>query len=97
MWVDPADPQHIIAGPAGGVSRNGRIEESHDGGQTWRLASDGMQTPWSRHMVERFAQIDKDLFAVLSNGELWSKRLGGSEWQRVLPEITHIKAIAASN
>lgn len=56
---------------ADGVSRNGRIEESYDGGQTWHLASDGMMSAsWSRHMVERFVQLDNDLFAVLSNGAL---------------------------
>jgi hypothetical protein len=46
-------------------------------------------------MVERFVQIDNDLFAVLSNGELWLKRLGESSWHRVLSEIHQIKAIAA--
>jgi photosystem II stability/assembly factor-like uncharacterized protein len=96
IWVDPGDAQHIIAGPADGVSRNGRIEQSFDGGKTWQPASDGMQVPWRRHMVERFFQKDKDLFAVLSNGELWSKRLGESKWHHILPEITAIKAIAAS-
>jgi photosystem II stability/assembly factor-like uncharacterized protein len=96
IWVDPVDPQHIIAGPADGVSRNGRIEESYDGGKTWHLASDGMMpTPWSRHMVERFVQLDNDLFAVLSNGELWLKRLDQSSWNRILSEIHQIKAIAA--
>jgi hypothetical protein len=63
IWVDPANPQHLIAGPADGVSRNGRIEESNDGGYTWQLASDGVApAPWSRHMVERFVQLDNDLF-----------------------------------
>jgi len=96
VWVDPINPQHMIAGPADGVSRNGRIEESYDGGQTWQLASDGMTpTPWSRHMVERFVQLDNDLFAVLSNGELWLKRVDESSWHRVLSEIDQIKAIAA--
>jgi photosystem II stability/assembly factor-like uncharacterized protein len=96
IWVDPANAQHIIAGPADGVSRNGRIEESYDGGQTWHLASDGMMpAPWSRHMVERFVQLDNDLFAILSNGELWFNRLDGSSWHRILSEIHQIKAIAA--
>ena len=95
VWVDPNDPQHIIAGPADGVSRNGRIEESSDGGQTWQLASDGMQqTPWQSHMVERFVQFDNDLFVVLSNGEFWLKRLDESSWHRVLSEIDQIKAVA---
>jgi hypothetical protein len=97
VWVDPNDHQHLVAGPADGVSRNGRIEESRDGGRTWHPASDGMNTPWARHMVERFLQVDDELFAVLSNGELWSKKLSGPKWDRILPEINQIKAIAANN
>jgi hypothetical protein len=96
IWVDAVDYLHMIAGPADGVSRNGRIEESHDGGKTWHLASAGLAaTPWPKHMVERFVQSDDDLFAVLSNGELWLKRLSESSWQRMLPEINQIKALAA--
>src|SRR5262249_9567889 len=30
VWVDPADPEHLVLGPADDVSHNGRIEESHD-------------------------------------------------------------------
>jgi photosystem II stability/assembly factor-like uncharacterized protein len=94
VWADPNDPQHLIAGPADGVSRNGRIEESNDGGHTWRLASDGMPpTPWPRHMVERFVQLDNDLFMVLSNGELWLKSLDKTKWHRILLEVPHIRAI----
>ena len=96
MWVDPNDAQHIIAGPADGVARDGRIEESFDGGRTWKSASEGMKTPWPRHMVERFVQVDDHLFAILSNGELRLKPLNQSRWQRVLPEITRIKALTAS-
>jgi hypothetical protein len=48
-------------------------------------------------MVERFAQVDDELFAVLSNGELWSRKLSDPNWNRVLPEIDQIKAIAANN
>ncbi len=96
IWVDPANTQHIIAGPADGVSRNGRIEESYDGGQTWHLASDGLDpAPWSRQMVERLVQVENNLFAVLSNGELWLRGLDEPSWHRVLSEIPHIKAIAA--
>ena len=90
----PAPP----GGPADGVSRNGRIEESYDGGRTWHLASDGlMPAPWSKHMVERFVHSDNYLFAVLSNGELWFKHLKESSWHQVLSEIGQIKAIAATN
>ncbi len=95
VWVDPANPQHMIAGPADGVSRNGRIEKSIDGGRTWQLASDGMPpAPWKRHMVERFLQSDNELFAVLSNGDLWYKHLEKSSWRLVNSEISQIRAIA---
>jgi hypothetical protein len=95
IWVDPADHRHMVAGPADGVSRNGRIEQSYDGGLTWQIDADGMTAmPWSKHMVERFVQFDKDLFAVLSNGELWSRPLNQSMWHRVLPETPAIKALA---
>jgi photosystem II stability/assembly factor-like uncharacterized protein len=95
VWVDPADPRHVVAGPADGVSRNGRIEESGDGGRTWKPASRGMPpAPWPKHMVERFAQLDQNFFAVLSNGELWFRPLTATGWQRVLPEIPRITAVA---
>ena len=94
-WVDPKDSQHIIAGPADGVSQNGRIEESLDGGRTWKFASEGMKVPWPRHMVERFVQAGDYLFAILSNGELLLKPLKQSNWQPVLPEISRVKAMAA--
>jgi hypothetical protein len=97
VWVDPIDHQHLVAGPADGVSRNGRIEESRDGGCSWHSASIGLKAPWARHMVERFAQVNGELFAVLSNGELWSRKLSDPNWNRVLPEIDQIKAIAANN
>jgi hypothetical protein len=48
-------------------------------------------------MVERFVQLDNELFAVLSNGELWLKRLDKIKWQRVLSEIPHIKAITGKS
>jgi photosystem II stability/assembly factor-like uncharacterized protein len=93
-WVDANDPGHIIFGPADGVSRNGRIEESRDGGQTWQPASTGMQVPWSQYMVERFVLADDELLAVLSNGELWSTGLEVFEWHRVLPKVKHITSAA---
>jgi len=93
-WVDPSDPDHIILGPADGVGRNGRIEESRDGGQTWSMASNGLQVPWRRGMVERFFQAGDELFAVLSNGQLLSASLSTLEWKRVLPNITGVNAMA---
>jgi len=95
VWTDPADAAHLILGPADGVSSNGRIEETHDGGHTWNLASNGLDVPWRRHMVERFAQIGSELFAVLSNGELLSTQLAALEWRHILAEAGKVNAIAA--
>jgi photosystem II stability/assembly factor-like uncharacterized protein len=93
VWVDPQNPEHLILGPADGVDRNGRIEESRDGGETWSMASKGLQVPWRRGMVERFFQADEELFAVLSNGQLLSASLSGMEWKRILPGITNVNAV----
>jgi hypothetical protein len=93
VWVDPGNPDHMILGPADGVDRNGRIEESRDGGQTWSLASNGLQVPWRRGMVERFFQTGDELFAVLSNGGLLSTSLSTLEWKRILPNIADVNAM----
>ena len=95
MWADPSDPAHLILGPADWVDSNGRIDETHDGGQTWQSASTGLKVPWRRHMVERFTQVDNELFAVLSNGELLSAPLTSLEWQRVLPDVKNVNAVTA--
>ena len=93
VWVDPSDPNHMILGPADGVDRNGRIEESRNGGETWSPASNGLQVPWRRGMVERFFQMDDELFAVLSTGQLLSASLSKIEWQRILPDSDDVNAV----
>ena len=93
VWVDPQNPDHIILGPADGVDRNGRIEETQDGGETWSMASNGLQVPWRRGMVERFFQTGDELFAVLSNGQLLHTVLSTLEWKRILPKIDNVNAI----
>jgi len=93
VWVDPNDSEHLILSPADGVDRNGRIEESKDGGESWSMASKGLQVPWQRGMVERFHQVNNELFAVLSNGQLLSKALSKLEWHRILPDISGVNAI----
>ncbi len=93
MWADPSDPAHLILGPADYVDSNGRIEETHDSGETWVGASTGLKIPWRRHMVERFTQIDTELFAVLSNGELLSAPLISLEWKRILPDVKDVNAV----
>jgi photosystem II stability/assembly factor-like uncharacterized protein len=96
VWVDLKDPEHLIVGPAEGVSRNGRIEESTDGGDTWRDASRGMKTPWKNDMVIRFLQKDRTIFAILSNGELWMRPVEESVWMRFPLELPEVNAVAAN-
>ncbi len=93
VWVDPLESEHMILSPADGVDRNGRIEESRDGGETWSMASSGLQVPWRRGMVERFFQSDDELFAVLSNGQVLNASLSALEWKRILPNISDVNAI----
>jgi photosystem II stability/assembly factor-like uncharacterized protein len=95
VWVDPEDAAHIVFGPADGVSRNGRIEETVDGGQTWRLASKGQDMPWSRYMVERFLQVGGTLLAVLSNGQLLAADRATLAWHRILPEVDGVRCAIA--
>ncbi len=83
VWVDPADAAHLILGPADGVSRNGRIEESHDGGRSWHGATGSLLVPWPHHMVERFVQNGRDLLAILSNGEVLATELPELAWRSV--------------
>jgi len=94
VWTDPVDPAHLILGPAEGVASNGRIEETRDGGRTWRSASSGLDIPWRNHMVERFMHIGPELFAVLSNGELLWTQLSTLEWGSILPEAKKVNAVA---
>jgi hypothetical protein len=84
----------MILGPADGVDRNGRIEESQDGGETWSLASNGLQVPWRRGMVERFFQAGEELFAILSTGEVLSTSLSTLEWKRTFPNTNNVNAMA---
>jgi hypothetical protein len=95
VWVDSADPEHIILGPADSVDRNGRIEQSRDGGRSWQLASTGVDVPWSHYMVERFTQVGEEILAVLSNGVLLSAPMESLKWSRILPEAQGVAAAAS--
>jgi BNR/Asp-box repeat len=95
VWLDGDDANHLIVGPADGVDSHGRIEESHDGGKTWQVTSDGLHVPWRRHMVERFEQVGDELFAVLSNGELLVAPLASLQWKRVLRELDGVHAVTS--
>lgn len=94
VWVDPADPNHLILSPADDVERNGRIEQSHDGGCTWESATDGLDMPWPNRMVERFTQVGDELFAVTQDERLYVAPLADLRWEQILPEIAGIRALA---
>jgi len=95
VWVDPHDPQHLILSPADGVDRNGRIESTHDGGKTWSLASNGLNVPWRKGMVERFVQSNEELIAVLSTGQLLQASLSTLEWKYILSDVPSVNMAAA--
>jgi hypothetical protein len=94
VWADPADPQHLLLGPADDVDADGRIEETHDGGATWTPASSGLKVPWRKHMVERFADLEGELLAVLSNGHVLAASTEDLVWRRVLAEAGEVRALA---
>jgi hypothetical protein len=94
LWWHPTDPDWMVLGSAEWVDRNGRIDQTRDGGLTWSDAAGGLDVPWRRHMVERFLQIDDQLMAVLSNGELLASPLGSFSWRTLLPEVRDIHAVA---
>lgn len=93
-WVDPLDIDHILLGPADWVDRNGRVEETHDGGKSWAKPFGYLGAPWPRHMVERFTQVGDQLLAVLSDGELLASPVKELHWSRILTELDDVNAIA---
>jgi photosystem II stability/assembly factor-like uncharacterized protein len=94
VWPDPADPDHLLLGPADNVDSHGRIEETRDGGRTWTPASGGLQVPWPDYMVERFVPAEDEVLAVLSNGQLLAAAPGDWHWRRLLPDIPGVNAAA---
>ena len=93
-WVDPADPRHILLGPADNVDRLGRIEATRDGGENWTLASGGLPVPWPHTMVERFVPHGDEMLAVLNEGQLLAATIGEWQWRTLVPEIPGINAAA---
>ena len=94
LWIDPADHDHLIAGPADDVSVNGQIEKTRDGGWSWQTAATGLPTPWRRACVERFAQVGAELMGVVSDGRLVAAQLASLHWQRILADVPDINAVA---
>jgi photosystem II stability/assembly factor-like uncharacterized protein len=86
VWIDPEEIDHLLLGPAEGPSgRDGRIEESHDGGRSWQVVSQR----WQDDLVERFVQAKDMVLAMTQNGRL----LRGPEWEPVLAGVGGITAV----
>jgi photosystem II stability/assembly factor-like uncharacterized protein len=82
-WVNPADADHIVSGPAGGVGRNGTVVVSVDGGDSWQPMTDGLDTPWPSTMVERFYGLEPGhLAAVLDDGRIFVFDRETARWGR---------------
>lgn len=98
FWVDPADPNHIVLGPADSVAhKNGRIEETRDRGRTWQPATDGLDLAWPDRMAERFLDTGDALLMVTSDGRLYEGTLPDLWWRQVLPTVPGIHAVAQSS
>ena len=83
--VPPARPDLVLAGPAKQVGRQGRIEVSADGGDTWQAAGDGIELPMT-DMVELFqAAPDGSIWALCADGRLFQAEPGDWRWHSVLP------------
>ena len=74
-------------------NNSGEFVKSNDGGETWHSVSDGLESPWPHHMVERFLQVEDELLAVLSNGELWCALVETFAWQRTLPQVEDVRSV----
>jgi photosystem II stability/assembly factor-like uncharacterized protein len=94
VWVDPVNANHIVLGPADGVSRGGRIERSTDGGNTWQPLMQNLEESWQNTMVERFVSDEEEIYAILSNGKILTAAIGDFSWQSLLPSVPEVRMLA---
>ena len=83
--IPPSRPDVVLAGPAPRVGAEGRIVASSDGGDTWELAAEGIDTPMP-DMVELFVTAPDDtVWAICSGGRLLRATPGEWRWRSGLP------------
>ncbi len=83
--IPPTHKHLLLAGPAPHVGREGRIDVSSDGGDTWESASNGIETPMA-DMVELFQLAPDDtVWAITSGGSLLWSEPGDWHWRSALP------------
>jgi hypothetical protein len=93
-WIDPRNPDRWLAAPAEAVDRGGTVLESSDRGQTWRAATDGLGLPWPRDMIERFAHVGDQLYAIRADGEVYASGVDVIEWRRAFAAVPGVRALA---
>jgi photosystem II stability/assembly factor-like uncharacterized protein len=94
--VPPARPDLLLAGPAQAVGAQGRIEVSADGGDSWRPANDGIESPMP-DMVELFlAAPDGSIWAICSQGRLFRTEPGEWRWRSPLLANAHVRVKSAA-
>ena len=92
VWVDGTRPAHLVLGTADAPDRNGQVEETINNGDSWALAMDGLPPALPQHMVEQFLEVDGNLLAILSNGELLSSAVEPLAWRTVLAAVHDVQA-----
>ena len=96
VWVDPADADHMLIGPAEEIGARGTIVVSRDGGRSLAPAAAGLSGPWPDDMVERFVPAGGDLLALTAEGQVWVSPLAATgeawRWQALLPDSGHVTA-----
>jgi photosystem II stability/assembly factor-like uncharacterized protein len=95
VWVDPDRPTVILSGPARYVGAMGRIERSTDAGDTWALASDGLQVPM-KDMVESFVTAGSHALALTSDGALYTARRGVWMWRALDLGLPPVRAVVVA-
>lgn len=81
--VPESNTNIVLAGPSPNVGRDGRIEVSYDQGNSWELASTGIDTPMP-DMVESFLETpDGRILAICSGGRLLETASDAMEWSIV--------------
>src|SRR5262249_39330051 len=94
--VPPAEPDVVLAGPAPQVGRQGRIEVSADGGESWQPAGGGLDIPM-RDMVELFVPApDGTVYAGCSGGRPLRSSPDTWRWRGALPDEQPDNAVSVS-
>lgn len=93
--IHPKDPRFVIAGPAKRVGHDGRVMISEDGGDTWSLASDGLNAPME-DMVRSFVlkeELPNEIFMISASGKFFHTSLDEKGWERMIAQETTINCL----